>query len=60
MFNNASALDNVLLVTLRKYAFSLRNVEMVRSVVRDVTAKVQNILSNVKIFGKARHNFDAA
>ena len=46
------------LVVLRKYVFSLRNVEKDRSLVHVVTGRVKNIWSNVKMFGKASKQHD--
>ena len=57
MFNNASPFILVSLVVLRKYVFSLRKVEKDRSLVH-VTGRVENIWSNVKMFGKASKQHD--
>ena len=60
MLNNASRFILVSLVdvVLRKYVFSLRKVEKDRSLVNVVTGRVENIWSNVKMFGKASKQHD--
>ena len=53
MFSNASPFIRVVPVVFRKYVFSLRNVEKNRSPVNVDTGRVDKMVNNVNVFGKA-------
>ena len=53
MFSNASPFIRVVPVVFRKHVFGLRNVENYCSLVHVVTGRVNKMLINVNMFGKA-------